>query len=105
MKYRFHPSARVELNDSIDYYEDCRLGLGIEFAEEVYSTIQRIIQFPEAWSQLSPNSRRCLTNRFPYGIVYQVLENKILIVAVMQLNRKPDYWKNRVSSRQGTESE
>lgn len=96
MKYNFHPSARTELNNSIDYYEDCRPGLGIEFAEEVYSTIQRILRFPEAWSRLSLNSRRCLMNRFPYGIIYQTLEDEILIVAVMQLNRKPSYWKDRL---------
>ncbi len=96
MKYSFHPSARAELNDSIDYYEDYRPGLGLEFAEEVYSTIQRIIRFPEAWPRLSPNSRRCLTNRFPYGVIYQVLEDEILIVAVMQLNREPGYWKDRL---------
>ncbi|MBU0700647.1 type II toxin-antitoxin system RelE/ParE family toxin [bacterium] len=99
MKYSFHPSARTELNDSINYYEDCHQGLGLEFAEEVYSTIQRILWFPEAWSRLSLNSRRCLTNRFPYGIIYQVLEDEISIVAVMQLNRKPDYWKDRVGKR------
>ena len=96
MKYRFHPSAKAELNNSIDYYEDCCSGLGLEFAEEIYSTIQRIIQFPEAWSRLSPNSRRCLTNRFPYGIIYQALKDEILIVAIMQLNRKPGYWKDRL---------
>jgi len=96
MKYSFHPSARAELNDSVDYYEDCRPGLGLGFAEEVYSTVQRIIRFPEAWPPLSPNSRRCLTNRFPYGLIYQVLEDEILIVAVMQLNRKPGYWKDRL---------
>ena len=45
MKYSFHPSARAELNDSIDYYEDYRPGLGLEFAEEVYSTIHASSDF------------------------------------------------------------
>lgn len=66
MKYSFHPSAKIELQKAINYYEECQPGLGLEFAREVYSTIQRIIHFPEAWSKLSKNTRRCLTNRFPY---------------------------------------
>ena len=96
MRYNFHPSAKAELNDSIDYYENCCPGLGLEFGEEMYSAIQRIIQFHESWPRLSPNSRRCLTNRFPYGIIYQILRDKILIVAVMQLSKEPGYWKDRL---------
>jgi len=95
MKYSFHPSAKNELNEAIDYYEECQLGLGFEFSKEIYSTIHRIIRYPRAWSLLSNNTRRCLINRFPYGIIYQILNEKILIIAVMQLNRKPTYWKNR----------
>jgi hypothetical protein len=96
MKYFFHPSARIELNEAIDYYEKCKTGLGSEFAKEIYSTIQRIIQLPEAWIQISQNTRRCLTNRFPYGVIYQFLKDKIMIIAIMQLNREPDYWKSRI---------
>ena len=96
MKYFFHPSARIELNNAIDYYEKCKTGLGSEFAKEIYSTIQRIIQLPEAWTQISKNTRRCLTNRFPYGVIYQIHKDKIMIIAVMQLNKEPDYWKSRI---------
>lgn len=96
MKYSFHPSAKRELMDAIEYYEQCQSGLGLEFAREIYSTIQRIIHFPEAWSKLSKNTRRCLTNRFPYGVIYQITEEEILIIAIMQLNRRPDYWKERI---------
>lgn len=96
MNYIFHPDAKKEFVQAIDYYEDCQEGLGIEFLEEVYSTIQRILSFPEAWTPLSANSRRCLTTRFPYGIIYHILdENTIRIIAVMQLNQKPDYWQER----------
>ena len=45
MTYFFHPEAQIELNDSIDYYEECKTNLGLEFASEVYQTIQRILTF------------------------------------------------------------
>jgi len=98
MKYSFHPEAREEFLNAINYYEECNTGLGLEFGNEIYSTIQRIIQFPYAWPAFSNNTRRCLTKRFPFGIIYQLLEDKdeIVIIAVMQLNRKPDYWKKRI---------
>jgi hypothetical protein len=36
MKYSFHPAARIELNESVDYYEERRDGLGTEFLKEIY---------------------------------------------------------------------
>lgn len=98
MKYYFHPTAKKELSEAVDFYEECQAGLGAEFAKELYSTIYRIThQYPKAWPCLSENTRRCLTKRFPYGIIYQIVDNEILIIAVMQLNRKPSYWKDRTS--------
>lgn len=95
MIFSFHPKAEKELNYSIDYYEECQTNLGLEFANEVYSTIQRILSFPKAWQTLDNDIRRCLTNRFPFGIIYYQRDKEIIILAVMQLNRKPNYWSNR----------
>ncbi len=96
MKISFHPDARREFFEAIDYYEECQQRLGVEFAKEIYSTIQRTAHFPEAWAKMSKNTRRCLVNRFPYGVIYQVGKEKINIIAIMQLNRKPSYWKKRI---------
>ncbi len=65
MKFYFHSDAEREFDDAVEYYEKCRPGLGLEFAEEVYATISRIMKCPNAWAQLSPNTRHCLPNRFP----------------------------------------
>jgi hypothetical protein len=52
MTYSFHPDAEVELNASVDYYQECKDGLGAEFAYEVQKTIQRILEYPTAWQTL-----------------------------------------------------
>jgi len=96
MKVSFHPEAEKEFYEAVEYYEKCRKELGLEFAKEVYSTIERIVGFPQSWSEVSKNMRRCLVNRFPYGIIYTVRDKEIIILAVMHLNRKPGYWKERV---------
>ena len=64
MKYFFHPEAQKELNLAINYYEDCQKGLGFDFTNEVYKTIQRVINFPNAWQKVDENLIRCLVNRF-----------------------------------------
>ncbi len=95
MTYSFHPEAEIEFNASVDYYEDRQVSLGLEFAHEVYKTIQSILEFPTAWQILDGSIRRCLVNRFPFGIIYYQRGQEIIILAVMQLQRKPNYWKER----------
>ena len=95
MNYSFHAAAEAELNQAVDYYNACRPDLGWEFAEEVYAAIQNILAHPAAWTALSKHTRRCFVRRFPYGIVYQVADDGIRIIAVMHLNRKPGYWRDR----------
>jgi plasmid stabilization system protein ParE len=96
MNFFFHPKAEQEFDEAVRYYEDCQPGLGIEFAEEVYATVARISQFPDAWSRVSKNTRRCLVSRFPYGVIFQIKSGILRIIAVANLHRRPMYWKNRV---------
>ncbi len=95
MKCHFHPDAETELNEAVDYYDQCQEGLGLEFAKTVYAAIENICRYPLAWTPLSRNTRKCLLSRFPYGLVYQHKGDEIIVIAVMQLNRKPDYWRKR----------
>ena len=96
MNFFFHPEADREFDQAIAYYEEREPGLGLEFAEEVYGAITRIIEFPNAWSRLSRSTRRCLVNRFPYGVCFQVKGNVLHIVAVDHLHQRPGYWTDRV---------
>lgn len=95
MTYSFHAEAEYELNQAVDYYNECQPLLGWDLAREVRAAIQNIVNFPKAWTRLSKNTRRCLVNRFPYGVIYQIVGEGILIIAVMNLNRKPGYWRER----------
>lgn len=97
---KFLTPAEAEFFDAISYYNIQSEGLGYEFAAEVKRTIGRIIQYPEAWTRLSKRTRRCRTNKFPYGVIYQVKEETLLIVAIMHLSREPQNWKSRLKSKE-----
>jgi toxin ParE2 len=96
MRIRFLQIAQIELDEAIEYYNYEARGLGDRFLTEVLNVIDRICIFPDAWHPCSKRTRRCQTRRFPYGIIYQLREDEILVVAVANLHRKPDYWKDRV---------
>lgn len=95
MNYRFLPQAERDLSDAVDYYEMCQPGLGSDFLIEIRQTIARILEYPDGWTQVSANGRRCLTNRFPYEIIYAIEDDTVLILAVANQHRHPEFWKNR----------
>ncbi|MDJ0763576.1 MAG: type II toxin-antitoxin system RelE/ParE family toxin [Myxococcota bacterium] len=96
MQIQFLESAQAELDEAVDYYNCEAPGLGREFLTEVLNALDRIGSFPKAWHHCSKRTRRCQTRRFPYGIIYQIRKRKILVVAVANLHRKPDYWHDRL---------
>jgi len=96
VRFYFHPLADKEFDQAVQYYENCQAGLGIEFAEEVYAAIGRITRYPDAWSKMSRNTRRCLLNRFPYGVIFQLKSGMLRIISVANLHRRPGYWRDRV---------
>lgn len=97
MTYDFHPEARFEYSEAAVFYEGRHSGLGAAFTLEVEATIQRILEAPERWRVVEQDVRRCLTHTFPYGILYTIEPEAVLIVAVMHLRRQPSYWQNRLS--------
>ena len=96
MRIRFLEIAQIELDEAVEYYKYEAPGLDEAFLTEVLSAIDRIGRFPEAWQPCSKRTRRCQMWRFPYGIIYQIREVEILVIAIANLHRKPDYWKDRI---------
>ena len=92
--YRFTSSALAELNQATLHYEEKENGLGGIFLDEVAATVARILTNPNAWHPLSPRTRRCRTHRFPFGLIYQIRSNEILVLSVMDLRRDPTSWKH-----------
>ena len=98
-KYRFLTPALLEVEAASQFYESNRPELGSEFLDEIDATIQRILANPLAWQQLEGEIRRCRLRRFPYGIIYTILEDEtILVISVMHLHRHPSSWRKNLKS-------
>jgi hypothetical protein len=80
----------------LNYYNYELSGLGKVFVAEALHALDRIMRHPEAWHLCSLRTRRCQLRRFPYGIIYQIRERDILVIAVANLHRRPSYWQDRV---------
>jgi len=97
MKVRLLPAAQSELDEAIHWYAQQAPGLGDSFLVEFLRTIQLIERHPLGWHPLSNQTRRCRLRRFPYGVIYNIDQDDILVVAVAHLHRRPAYWQGRVN--------
>lgn len=95
---RFLAAARKELRRAVDHYDAQVSGLGDDFAAEVERAVQEISERPEMGSPHLAGTRRVLTRRFPYSVIYlhQAHEERLVVVAIAHHRRKPDYWLRRL---------
>lgn len=98
MRYEFHPEARREYLDAVAYYEQRQAGLGARFTIEIEGAIHRVVEAPHRWRKLEGDIRRSLARTFPFGILYTVETDHILVLAVMHHSRKPGYWRHRTGA-------
>jgi len=95
-------SAHEEIELVFLFYESQRRGLGVEFLDAIEAGYHRILSNPKAWTVLNSRSkifRRCMLQRFPYGLIYVIQKEKLIVLAVMHLARKPGYWLKRFKSK------
>ncbi len=96
MKIRFLTPAQWEVNDAVQWYNEQRPGLGTEFLDQLDMAIRRVAAFPESFTEIEGGLRRCVFSRFPYGLIYGIDKDTIVIVAVAHLHREPRYWADRL---------
>jgi toxin ParE1/3/4 len=95
MRYVFHPEALTEYAEAVQYYAEQRVEVAQAFIDAVEDAVYRIRESPTRYIVIDEDVRRCMTRRFPYGILYTIEPDYILILAVMHCSREPGYWKNR----------
>ncbi len=98
MNFEFHPEALQEYQEASRYYAERDPQLARRFIQSVEDAIGRVVDTPDRWRIVDEDVRRCLTRVFPYGILYTIETDYVLIVAVMHCSREPGYWKSRISS-------
>ena len=91
MNVIFLDVAISELNETFDYYELLQINLGNKFVNAVEKSVELIQYYPKGWHALSQDVRRCVIKNFPYGVIYQIKGNEIVVIAIANLHRKPNY--------------
>lgn len=96
----FRPEVEQDMAEAAAWYEARQEGLGSEFAEEVIQVWRALGENPLLNCRRHPtkNVRWRYPERFPYRIIYEVLEaeRKVVVAAVLHAARHDRHWQNRV---------
>jgi toxin ParE1/3/4 len=89
------PQARLELADASDWYDaqDKRLADDLLFAFE--ETISSIVQNPFQYHVIRGKTRHANLAKFPFGLIYTVSDNDIVILSCFHGRRNPKRWQRR----------
>jgi plasmid stabilization system protein ParE len=91
----FHPDAVEEAQAARQWYAARSQSAADSFLAELDHGIEAICLAPERWPLFVHGTRRYLFHRFPFQLVYRVMNDRIEVVAVAHGRRRPGYWKSR----------
>ncbi len=95
VKIEFLKLAKLEFDEATTYYNSESKELGERFKNEIRSSIDMILQFPELYPIFSDDIRKCVTPTFPYTIFYTYTNTIIYIYAIANHYKNPILYAKR----------
>jgi plasmid stabilization system protein ParE len=96
----FRPEFHDDTIRAADWYDGKQPDLGSDFIDEVIRVLDSLAENPLLNSRRHPtkNIRWRYANRFPYRIVYEVIETerKVIVAALLHAARHDREWLKRI---------
>ena len=95
MKIQLSESAYNDLSDGYTFYELQKQGLGAYFQDSLFSDIDSL----SLYAGIHPaflGKYRMLSNRFPYAIYYTINDDVVIVSAVLDCRRNPDWTQKKI---------
>jgi plasmid stabilization system protein ParE len=94
------PQAEDDIREAAEWYNAHCAGLGDEFTEEILTVFDALEINPLLHCRRHPtkNIRWRYPERFPYRVIYEVIEAKrsVIIAAVLHAARQDSVWRRRL---------
>ena len=100
----YHPAAAAAVVSETAWYENESAGLGDRFLAAVEASVLRCSRWPNVGTPvvISPDgavvNRKLPVGGFPWAIGYDVTDERLLVLAVFNQRREPEYWIDRASA-------
>lgn len=91
----FRRAATADLAKAYQWYEAEAPGLGEELLAAVAAAVASAADMPELYPVVRGDVRRLVVDRFPYGVFYRVVRERVVVIAVVHHRRDPARWHRR----------
>ncbi len=91
LKIQISSDALTDLDEGFWFYEEQEPGLGDYFSNQLGADIDRLRQSGGTHRQPYRSLYRALSKNFPYSIYYRLRSCIVLVVAVVDCRREPEW--------------
>jgi toxin ParE1/3/4 len=98
-KLRINRFAQDDIERASNYYDNKRVGLGIEFWAETKEKLEEIEKNPFLFQNIQDETRRANLKRFPFGIFFVVHDFIVNVFGEIHFSRSPIRWQKRVENQ------
>ena len=95
MTLRVRRKAQRQIRVAALWYEARQPGLGVRFLDEIDRLLDRIAGTPAQFPLISVDVRRGFAHTFPFGAYFVIIDNDVVVLAVLHMRRRPREWKRR----------
>lgn len=90
-KLLLSPGAETDLAAAYRWYRQRNPAAAARFRETIRATLHDIAEAPRRWALWrDPDTRRRLVSDFPYIIVYDLIDDTILVLTIRHQHQGPD---------------
>lgn len=75
--------------EAYQWYEEQQTGLGDIFLAELESSYDKVETWPASYTKIKRNFRQINLKTFPYVIVFEILNEDVVVYAVFHTSRNP----------------
>jgi plasmid stabilization system protein ParE len=91
----FLRDARRDFDESFDWYAERSTQAALRFSDAVDAALTDVVADPVRFATMDGVHCECPVKRFPFRIVFRLVDERVLVVAIAHAKRRPGYWRNR----------
>jgi plasmid stabilization system protein ParE len=95
MKIKILSPAENDIEEGYRFYESQDHDLGSYFLDSLYSDIDSLAYFGRM-HRVVMGYHRLLAKRFPFAVYYRIIDNEVVVFAVLDCRRNPSWVRERL---------
>ncbi len=93
--FRYLTPARGELRNAAYYYQERSPRVAASFMVEAQKAVNQVLDYPESAPLIRGEVRGKVVSRFPYTLMYRMVDDVAVILAVAHHRQRPEFWIDR----------